>query len=72
MQHETVTATDSTATLTAPITLGLVNDTTLQSTDVDSCWFAVRESATGDGTNGPSWAYIHTTRASGPVSLIQE
>lgn len=68
MQHEDVPAGDTTVTLTFPITLDLQNGTELQSTDVDSCWFAVRENATGDGSNGYSWSYIHTSRASGPVS----
>lgn len=68
MQHADVPAGDTTVTLTTPITLNLQNGTELQSTDVDICWFAVRENATGDGTNGYSWSYIHTSRASGPVS----
>lgn len=68
MQHADVPAGDTTVTLTTPITLNLQNGTELQSTDVDSCWFAVRENATGDGTNGYSWSYVHTSRASGPVS----
>lgn len=68
MQQEDVPAGDTTVTLTYPIVLDLQNGTELQSTDVDSCWFAVRENATGDGKNGYSWSYIHTSRASGPVS----
>lgn len=68
MQYADVPAGDTTVTLTTPIILDLHNGTELQSTDVDSCWFAVRENATGDGTNGYSWSYVHTSRASGPVS----
>ncbi|KAJ4392960.1 hypothetical protein N0V93_002164 [Gnomoniopsis smithogilvyi] len=69
MQQSDIPAVNATATLTTPITLDLKNGTDLQSTDVDNCWFSVRESFDGEAFNGHSWKYIHTSRNSGPSTL---